>query len=370
MDDRPAPHPPHDEAGAGSSSEARWPAAILIAILVLLVVYTLYFARDVLVPIVIAVLLKQLLSPLVVRMKRLRIPEPLAAAGIMLTLVAGLIAGGYAISGPAAEWIARAPQGMAEIERKLTALRGSVEEVQKATERVEELAKAAAPAGDTLTVTVRETTLGEYFVINTTFLVTQIVIVFVLLFFLLASGDLFMRRFVKAFSSGQEKRRAVEIVRGVQQDVATYLGTVTLINAGLGMAVAVVMWAVGMPNPVLWGALAALMNFIPYVGALAMVVILAIAALLSFDDVAHALLVPGLFFLLTNIEANLVTPSVLGRRLTLNPAIVFVSLVTWSWLWGVAGAILAVPILVAIKAVAENVEALSGISVFLGRRDA
>lgn len=346
----------------------RGQSAILVCILVLLVGYTLYAAAEVISPMLIAVLLNLLLSPLVYRLRRLGIPEAAGAAAVVVGLLALLGWGGYGLSGPAADWVTKAPQNFAQLEDKVRELLKPVEDVQRATQQVEQLATVGGGAVNRK-VTIRDQTWGEWLVAGSASVTAQIFIVIILLYFLLASGDLFMRRLVKALSTGKDKRRAVEIVHAVQRDVSTYLSTVTLINTGLGLATGLAMWALGMPNPVLWGVMAGLFNFVPYVGAMVTLVVLAVVGLMSFDDLGRALAAPALFFVLTNIEAYVVTPLTLGGRLTLNPALVFVALVVWSWLWGVSGAILAVPLLVTLKAFADHLDSWQIISVFLGRRD-
>ena len=342
------------------------PTLALAGILVLMVVYTLYFARDVAVPIVLAVMGAVLLAPLVRRLKRLGLPNPAGAALVVGGLIGVAALAFYTLSAPAYDWIDRAPQVLAQIERKVEQIRRPMREVQQATRKVEELAKGG---GEAPQVVVADGHLGQLFVTGTGQVVTKTVVVLVLLLFLLAAGDTYMRRLVKVLSTGGGKRRAVEITRAVQRDVSTYLATVTLINAGLGLATALAMAVIGMPNPALWGAVVLVVNFVPYAGALFMVAVLSVVAVLTFDHLGHALLAPGAYFLLSAIEANLLTPTLLGRRLTLDPAVVFASLIAWAWLWGIPGAFLAVPLLVVFKAFCEHVEALSGIAVILGRRD-
>lgn len=350
---------------AHAPATMRGQSALLLVMLVLMVLYTVYLAQDVLAPLVLAVLLNLLLSPVVARLRQFGLPEPLGAGLVVVGLLGGLGWGFYALSTPAMEWVAKAPQNLAEISDKVRALKAPVEEMRRTTEKVEEMARV----DNGPTVKVEQSSWTAFFVVGTTQLVAQGFVVVVLLYFLLAAGDLFMRRFVKALSKGSGKRHAVEIVRAVQRDVTTYLGTVSLINVGLGVATGAAMAAIGMPNPVLWGVVAAVFNFVPYAGSAVTIVVLGFVGMMTFDDLTLALLAPGIFFVLTNIEANLVTPVLLGGRLTLNPALVFVSLVVWSWMWGVAGAVLAVPLLVTLKAFADHLPSWNGISIFLGRRD-
>jgi predicted PurR-regulated permease PerM len=176
----------------------------------------------------------------------------------------------------------------------------------------------------------------------------------------------FLAKLVKVLPTLTDKKRALQIARDTERSISYYLVTTSAVNLGFGGAVAVAMHLVGMPNAVLWGVLAAVTNFIPYLGAVAMVIILGLAALLEFDDVWRALLVPAVFFGLNFAEGYLLTPLALGRRLTLNPVVVFVGVLFWGWVWGVAGALLAVPILAAVKIVCDRIEGLAAVGEFLG----
>ncbi len=340
--------------------------AVLVVIMVLMIGFTLYLAQGVVLPLVLAILLNLLLSPLVYRLRRLHLPEPLGAAVVILALLSVVGYAVYALAEPAAGWIEQAPQNMAEIGEKIRSLKQPVEE---ATKQVERLAEEVAPESQRGLVRIERQSWSEIFVIGTTTLLTQTFIVIVLLYFLLASGNTFMRRLVKAMSSSQGKRQTVSIMHAVQDDVTTYLVTTTIINAGVGTVTWLAMWAIGMPNPALWGVVAGVLNYIPYAGAMATIAILGFVGLLAFDDIGHALLAPGLFFVVNSLEANLITPAMVGHRLTLNPALVFVSLVVWSWMWGIVGALLAVPLLVVLKAFADHLPSWQGISIFLGRRE-
>ena len=143
----------------------------------------------------------------------------------------------------------------------------------------------------------------------------------------------------------------------------------TLINVGVGVAVGVGVWLLQMPNPVLWGVLACVLTYIPYLGAVVGIGILGLAALLAFDDLGHALAVPGVYLVVSFLEGNFITPLVLGRRLTLNPVVIFVGLLFWFFLWGIPGALLAVPILAICKIVCDHVDTLAPIGEFFGPAD-
>src|SRR5690606_7446562 len=193
-------------------------------------------------------------------------------------------------------------------------------------------------------------------------------ITIVLLFFLLASGRLFYEKLVRILPTMTEKKRAIRVVYAVEEEVSGYLLTISAINAGLGVVIASVMWAIGMPNPILWGVMAAALNFVPYIGALVGAAVVAIVALVSFDTPGAALLPPFLYFLCTTIEGQFITPALLGRRLEMNTVAVFLAVAVWGWLWGVLGALMAVPILVSVRVLCDHFESLSSLGEFLGGR--
>jgi predicted PurR-regulated permease PerM len=348
---------------------------LLTGLFTLAIFYTMYFAKSLLIPIVLAVLFNLLLAP-VVRVLRsyLRIPEWAGAAIVLLGLAAGLIAAFYGLSAPATRWIDQLPLAVWEIEAKLGTLRGPVEEVRQAARQVERAAQGAtAPPAPTdgepqpVTVVVQSPSLTQTVLSGTAVVTAGLVVAVVLLFFLLASGDTLLRQAVSIAPRLRDKKRVVEIVREMEDDVSYYLLTISFINAGLGVAVGTAMFLLGMPNAILWGVMAAVLNFIPYLGALVGIGTVGLVALLTFDEPAWILLPPLVYFTLTTFEAYFVTPSLLARRLTLNPVAVFLALIIFTWMWGAAGALLAVPMLATFKICCDHVEALEPVGVMLGR---
>jgi len=189
----------------------------------------------------------------------------------------------------------------------------------------------------------------------------------VLLYLLLASGDLFLQKLVRVMPTLHEKKRAVEISHEIQQNISNYLFSVSLINLGLGIAVSGGLYFLGVPNAAMWGMLVAVLNFVPYFGPVVGVILLATVGLLTFDPLWQGILPAAWYLVLHLLEANLIAPVLLGRRFTLNPAVVFVSLIFWTWLWGVSGALLSVPILVSVKVICDRFPALSSVSELLVR---
>jgi predicted PurR-regulated permease PerM len=338
----------------------------ITGLFVLAALYTLYFARAFFLPIILAILLDFLLSPLIRWLKRGRIPEPLGAALVIVALLGAAGLAIYELIDPAKEWVSKAPASMHDAENRLRALRKPVEQVSKTAEQVEQVAKVD-DGTKTPEVVVKGPSLTERLFGTTQTLVASAVEVIILLYFLLAAGDLFLQKLIKVLPLLRDKKKAVAIARETEASISTYLVTVTLVNLGLGLAVAAVMLLLKMPNPLLWGALAALAEFVPYLGATALIAVLTLAGLTTFDQVGHALLIPAAYLTVNVLQSQLVSPYILGRRLTLNPVAIFVGLVFWWWIWGVPGAFIAVPLIATFKIFCDHIEALAPIGEFLGR---
>src|SRR6202166_187322 len=366
--DEELPRPDIHKLAASVSSPRGFSTVAITGLFVLASFYTLYFCRSLLLPLVLALLLWLLLSPVVRGLKRLRIPEPLGAGLVLLTVLGGVGFGIYQLSGPAVDWMQRAPQSLRAAEVKLRDIKRSVQRLGRATEQVERMADVSANPGQRpAAVEVQSTpTLRERLFSQATDLVTDAVVMLILLYFLLASGDLFLRKLIRVLPRLEDKRRAVDIARQVERDISGYLGTVTMINLGLGAAVAICFTLIGVPNPLLWGVMVTFTNFVPYLGPAINYGVFAMVGLLSFDTVPRMLAPAGLFLVLNVLEAYLFTPMVLGTRLTLNPVMLFVGLTFWGWLWGIVGAILAVPIIVVCKIFCDHIEPLAPIGEVLG----
>ena len=362
--------PPPDLArtnAAVTSPEGRSVGITILAVLALL--YTLYFARDFLLPITLAVLLDFLFSPVVRALGRFRINPPLGAAIVVVGLIGTIALGVYNLADPVQRWAAEAPRTLGAAQQRVRRVLRPVEEVSK---RAEQVASATAPgAGGARApeVVVRGPSVVSRVFGTTQRLLTSTLEVLVLLYFLLAAGDLFLQKLIKVLPNLRDKKTAVQIAREIEASISTYLLSALLMNVGEGIVVAGAMYLLGMPNPILWGALVAVLEFIPYLGALTMVVILTIAALTSFDSVGQALLAPAAFLAINLVQANFVYPMLMSRKLTLNPVAVFVGLAFWWWLWGVPGAFLAVPIVATFKIFCDHIAALASVGEFLGERD-
>jgi predicted PurR-regulated permease PerM len=347
----------------GEGADARHVA--LVGLFVLAMLYTLHLARAFVLPIVLAILLDFLLSPLVRALRKVGLPEPAGAGIVMLGLVAVLVLGAFRLAGPASEYIALAPESIETVRTKLRAMRGSVEQVTDVAEQVERA--AAGDESRAQQVEIKGPSLVRQLFGGTTAFLSAVTVVLFLTYFLLAVGDLFLQKLVGVLPQFKDKRVAVTIARETEAQISLYLFTTTGINIGVGLVTAIAMHLLGLPNAALWGVVAAVLNFIPYVGAVANTVLLALAAFVAFEDTGRALLVPGTFLALNLIESNLVTPMIYGNRMKLNTVALFIGLVFWWYIWGVPGAILAVPIMATLKIACDHIESLAPIGEFLGK---
>jgi predicted PurR-regulated permease PerM len=330
--------------------------------------YTIYFARGFLLPITFAMLLGFLLSPVVRWLGRLHIPAPLAAALIVLSAVGVVGFSAYELAGPVEAWVARAPDTIRKTGVRLRVMAKPVDQVTKAAEQVE---RAAAVGGGPppRQVVLQGPTLAERLFGTTQVVIESAAEVVILLYFLLAAGDLLLEKLVKVLPNVGDKQTAIRVARDIEASISTYLLTTAAINVGEGAVVAVAMRMLGMPTPLAWGALVACLEFVPYIGMSVVVVALTLTGLTTFSSWPHALAAPGVYFLINFVQGNVVSPLVMSRRLTLNPVALFVGLVFWWWVWGIAGALVAVPLLAAFKIMCDHVESLAAVGAFLAGRD-
>ena len=313
-----------------------------------------------------------LLAEPVRRMRRLGIPEVVGAALVVGTLLGAVGVTSSMLAGPAAQWLERAPADLRQLMEAFDRLRAQVPLLAPPPAPVprkgsRSTAAATPPPPDP----VKETIASEGMALTrivmgqvVTFSVTTAATV-ILLYFLLASEHWLLSRTVEAIPRRRTRALVLAGVRHAQRDIGRYLATSTLINIGLGTATGVALSMLGLPNPVLWGALAAVLNFAPYIGPLVMAGLLLLASVLSFGDIGLMLAPATVYMVLNAIEANLVTPLVLGRRLELSPLSVFLSVMLWGWLWGISGALIAVPILLGLRTVCQRFKPLKLLCIYL-----
>jgi predicted PurR-regulated permease PerM len=340
-------------------------ARALVVLATLAVLVACYFGKEIIAPILVALLLSLLLSPLVGLIERLRAPRMLAS-GLAVILVVGVAVGAMtALAQPAKEWVTKVPEAIQSLAQNFKDFRKPVQQAEKATESLTTLTQ---PPGSTQqqVVVKDQRSLVSGILLGTPRVLEAIAAVILLLFFFLSSGDNFLRRLVEIAPGMTEKRIVVSIARDIEREMSRYLLTITLINLGLGLATALALMVVQVPNALLWGAMVFLLNFAPYVGAAISALVLAVVGFTTFDGLGHALAVPGTFLLLAFVEGQLITPTVLGHRLALNPVVVFVWLLLWGWLWGIVGVLLAGPMLACFRIICQHTQALRPIYVLIG----
>lgn len=331
---------------------------------VLAVFYTIFFMRAVLLPLVLALFLSYLLRPIVRLLARARVSPAFSSALLLLGVVALVGYGVSFLSVPAAGWLEKAPYSLKQLQSKLYPLRKPLEQVAKASGEIEMLATPSASNANPA-VEIKTHPIADILFVRTPELVAGTVLLFILLYFLLASDGVFLAKLIRVLPTLANKKRAVSIATEIEGQVSRYLFTQTLINIGLGIAVGTTVGFLGLPNPIMWGVMVALLNFIPYLGALTGIICITLGAILCFDSLGYALLFPAIYLVFAALEGNVVTPLVMGRSLTLNPVMILLSIAFWGWLWGIAGIILAVPILSAFKIFCAHVEPLEPIAEFL-----
>jgi predicted PurR-regulated permease PerM len=322
-----------------------------------------YLAAEIILPIVLAFGLSLVLQPLMRVLEKLHLPRTLAALAIIMVVFGSVVGLGAVLSGPAASWAQKLPEGIPRLQERLSFLGKPIQTVQKFLHQAEGLTLGTGPAVPT--VAVQGSGLGGTLLSGTRSIASGLFTTVLVLFFLLVAGDLFLRRLVEVLPRFKDKRQAVAISQQIEADISAYLATITVMNLGVGVATGIVTAACGVGDPVLWGTVAFLLNYVPILGPLIGVTILVLAGLLSIETLWLAFVPAGVYVLVHVIEGETITPMLLARRFTINPVLVVLSLVFWYWMWGILGAILAVPMLAIAKIICDRVEPLAGFGHFI-----
>lgn len=322
---------------------------VLNIFLALALLYTVTITSQLLIPLVLASFIGLALNPVVARCAHLGVPRWLGASVLMVGLIAAIGAGVGMLTQPALGWVHEAPTAIRSFMPKLHSALQPLEAANRATQGLTGPTRVQGTVQSPLSITIWDV------VATTPKVLAGVLTVVLLVFFFLVYGDLMLRRLVEASPSFGYKRHAVSVVRGIQYEVSRYILTATLINVALGAVTAGMLWLYHMPDPLLWGTVAMLANFIPYVGAISTTAVLAVVGLLNFNQAGAALLPALTFAGITAFEGNLVTPFIQGHRMRLSPIAILLWLLVWGWLWGIPGALLAVPMLTSAKLVAERV---------------
>ena len=328
------------------------------------VLAALYVASSIILPVVLAFVLNLLLQPGVRLLERVRFPRAVGALLAIILVIAVLVGLVAALSVPAATWAQRLPEGIPRLEAHLIVLKGPIQALQKVVEQAEQVADAPPSQGSIVSVR-RDLGLTGALFAGTRSVLDGLFTTVLVLYFLLVAGDIFLRRLVEILPRFSNKRQAVDISQQIQEDVSAYLVTITAMNAVVGVATAAAMYLCGLGDPLLWGTTAFLLNFIPILGPLFGTCIFVLVGMLSFESLWWALLPPALYFGIHLVEGETLTPMLLARRFTLNPLLIILSLVFWFWMWGVPGAILAVPMLAILKIICDRLRPLKALGHFL-----
>jgi predicted PurR-regulated permease PerM len=357
----PPPSPAPHAATAIASRLGRAERTALFGLLLLASLFALHAASAVLLPIALSVLLALVFQPVLDLLGRW-MPRGAAAALLVVGVVLLALGAGWATAQQVGEWVERAPDLARTIQRKLGWLVASVEQVREAAEQVE---RAASPGAEGAAASADPSVMEEVFA-RVQYAAANLLVVVLLLYFMMARGRETVDRAIAALPSQDRRERYDLIARTVRDHVGTFLGTIALINAVMGVIIGGTMWLLGLPNPVLWGVLSALMKFVPMIGGTVTSLALTVVSVLTYEDWRWMLVPPVIFLVMNWLEGNILTPMILGRRMTLNPLGVILSIVFWGWLWGVVGAIMAVPILATIKIVLDNHPTLARVGAVLG----
>lgn len=358
------PDPLPDAEVRKSYQPVPWQTFFLGGIFTLMLFWALSVAGEIILPVILAIILKLVLQPVMEVFNRLRIPRLLGSLMIILVLLGGGIGVGTALSTPAASWIEKMPKEMPKIKERLSIVHGPMQPFQKVLLDAQNFAGAELDS-KTVVVSMKKPDLLEKILQSTRDFVAGLFQTLMLLFFLLLSGDTFLRRTVEILPRFQDKKQAITISYQIQRDLSVYLMTITGMNALVGIATTAIMFACGVQDPLLWGVIAFLLNYVPIVGPIFSLLAFAMVGLMTQTDMGLALLPAGLYLLLHLVESQIATPLLLSRHFTLNPVLVVASLIFFFWLWGVPGAILATPIIAIIKIICDNIERLKPFGHFI-----
>jgi len=335
------------------------------------VLWALWVSAEFVVPLLLAMVLKQVLQPAMRFLSdRLRLPVGVSALLLVLALFGIVASIGLAIAVPASGWIAKAPEGLQTLQDQLGKLRDPVAAVQHYIQQAQHITEPPGGAGNVTVVATQTPTglgsVGLSVLLSTQQFFSRLFVLVLMLFFMLAAGDSMLRKLVEAVPRFEQKKHVVYITHEIERNVSVYLATITAINAAVGVVTGCAMYLCGISDPLLWGTVAFLLNYIPIVGPLIGIAIIFLVGLLTFGHPLPALLTALIYLGVHIIEGQIVTPLLLARRFTLSPLIVIISLFFWYWMWGIPGALLSVPLLATIKIVCDRIPSLTALGHMLG----
>ena len=330
------------------------------SILLIAVLFCLNVARDFVLPVVLGMVLKLLLQPLVRLLEHIRIPRVLGALIAIALLIGVFIGLGMLLSSPAANWAANLPKLVLDLQHRFAFLAPQAARLQTTLAGM----GVHFDAQSALSMISPASWLTAVFS-GTGTIASHLLETLLILFYLLVFGETFLRRLVEILPRFRDKREAVELSLHIEKDLSAYLLTITVINAVVGAATALVMWVTGVPGPPIWGVAAFCLNYVPILGPFCGVALFLVVGVITKGATWWALLPGALYLCIHLAEGEMITPMLLARRFTINPVAVMLSLTFWYWMWGVPGAILSVPMLAIFKIVCDRLRPLRAIGHFL-----
>ncbi len=339
----------------------RWAPA---AIFVLMAVGALKIASGLVLPIVVAVMLTMLLQPPLAWLSKRRIAEPVGAAILVFGSAAAFITATYQLADPATKWMEQAPRSLSRVERKLRRVTGKLDALKETAEKVEQVTGAAADDKAPVVQMAQPGFVQRLGSGSIGFAANALSVMF-LSYFLLAATPLFRRKLAMVVPGRVDRKGVEEVLLQIEGHMSRYLWLAVVINTFVGLLTWGLLAFLKFPNALLWGAVAGVLNFAPYVGALLTIVAIALVGIATFDTFTPAIWGVLGFGIINLLESNLVTPSLMGRKLPVNAAAVFLGLLFFGWLWGFTGAVLAVPLTVMIQVITARIPATQAVSVFL-----
>lgn len=326
------------------------------------VLYTLFLAAEVILPVVLAVMVSLLLSPPVAWAARRRIPKALSAFVLLAGLVAAVGGLGAAISQPVLDWLEEAPRGIAQLTLGDSELHDAYQRMARSAEEVEQaIADAQDTDDDTADqpiIVQQEESWRQQLAVGAGNTGVVILLALTLTFFLLVSGDRLISNFARLLGERADRRATLQMIRDAQRHIAGYLAFITISNSLVGVAMGMIVWLIGLPEPIVWGVVTAVLRFVPYLGVLLTVVLLAVISAVTFSDPWMILAAPGAYVVLSSLVGFIVEPYFHGYRLAINPAVIFIAIFFWGWLWGAIGVLIAVPLMTVIQVILRGIPRL------------
>lgn len=329
-------------------------ALIMGAALCLGLPFALQAGAEFFLPLTAALVIAIALVPLLEWLERRGVPSGLASFLSLISFLMLVNAALAIIVVPATGWFARLPESIPRIQSNLAPLIDFYSTLQRFVDRSLTSVASGTEATAQAVAATAPTSVFDYFISAAPAAAIQLFFAVLVIFFFLAGWTRLRKGTIRRRGSFDGAMQTARVIQNVVDATADYLATITMINAILGLAVALMLWALGMPSPFMWGGIVSLCNFVPYLGPIVAAVLLGLGGLMTFDAVGIALLPATIFIGVHTVEANLITPLVLGKRLTINPLLILVSLSFWGWVWGAPGALLAVPLLLILQTVLQS----------------